>query len=91
MGLGTSKCLIYLYDMFEGVGTYGRWMMRNTTSVQVNIDILSKEDGEQMAFLSDCISPFASLLFANASFINTDPIGKDNFRHKIWSNTDNTR
>ena len=78
-------------NMFEGVGTYGRWMMRNTTSVQVNIDILSKEDGEQMAFLSDCISPFASLLFANASFINTDPIGKDNFRHIIWSNTDNTR
>tara|TARA_B100001013_G_scaffold150032_1_gene89105 strand:- start:910 stop:2199 length:1290 start_codon:yes stop_codon:yes gene_type:complete len=77
--------------LFEKTGTHGHWMMRNTASVQVNIDILSRTDGEQMAFLSDCISPFASLLFANSPFINSDPVQENNFRHTIWANTDNTR
>jgi len=78
-------------NLFKKTGTHGHWMMRNTASVQVNIDILSRADGEQMAFLSDCISPFASLLFANSPFINSDPVEENNFRHTIWANTDNTR
>ena len=77
--------------LFEKTGTHGHWMMRNTASVQVNIDILSRTDGEQMAFLSDCISPFASLLFANSPFINSNPVQENNFRHTISANTDNTR
>ena len=53
-----------------------KWMMRNTASVQVNIDILTKHDGEQMAFISDCISPFVSLLFSNSPYINSEPVEK---------------
>ena len=78
-------------NMFTKTGTLGRWMMRNTTSVQVNIDIISKNDGEEMAYLSDCLSPFASLLFANAPIINSELARDENFRYKIWSNTDNLR
>ena len=78
-------------NIFDKIGIYGKWMMRNTASIQVNIDIFSKDDGEQMAFISDCISPFVSLLFANAPFVNANPIGEDNFRHKIWKNTDRSR
>jgi len=78
-------------NLFEKTGTHGHWMMKNTASVQINIDILSRVDGEQMAFLSDCINPFASLLFANSPFINSDPVEENNFRHTIWANTDNTR
>ena len=78
-------------NIFDKIGIYGKWMMRNTASIQVNIDIFSKDDGEQMAFISDCISPFVSLLFANAPFVNANPIGEDNFRHKIWQNTDRSR
>ena len=78
-------------NLFAKTGRYGKWMMRNTASVQVNIDILTKHDGEQMAFISDCISPFVSLLFSNSPYINSEPVGENNFRHKIWSQTDSDR
>ena len=86
-----SPKYILMNNLFEKTGSHGNWMMRNTASIQINVDILSKEDGEQMAFLSDCISPFASLLFANAPFIKSDPAGEKNYRHIIWSNTDKNR
>ncbi|SVE51837.1 uncharacterized protein METZ01_LOCUS504691, partial [marine metagenome] len=40
-----------MHELFLRTGKHGPWMMRNTTSVQVNIDILSKTDAEEMAFL----------------------------------------
>jgi glutamate--cysteine ligase len=86
-----SPKYILMNNLFEKTGSHGNWMMRNTASIQINMDILSKDDGEQMAFLSDCISPFASLLFANAPFIKSDPVSEKNYRHIIWSNTDKNR
>ena len=86
-----SPKYILMDNLFEKTGTHGNWMMRNTASIQINIDIFSKEDGEQMAFLSDCISPFVSLLFANAPFIKSNPAGEKNYRSIIWSKTDKNR
>ena len=37
-----------MHELFIQTGKYGPWMMRNTTSIQVNIDILSKTDAEEM-------------------------------------------
>ena len=82
---------LLMNNLFAKTGSHGNWMMKNTASIQINMDIFSKEDGEQIAFLSDCISPFASLLFANSPFIESHPIGEKNYRHIIWSNTDNSR
>ena len=41
----------------ERRGTLGKWMMRNTASIQVNYDITSAQDLEEMVFVADCLHP----------------------------------
>jgi glutamate--cysteine ligase len=77
--------------MFINTGKLGQWMMRNTSSIQINIDFSSKEEAERMAYVADCISPIASILFANSPFWKGVSSGSENLRYKIWSNTDNFR
>ena len=55
-------------DMFKKTGSLGQWMMRNTTSLQLNVDYLNEEDANEMAFIADAIQPLASILFSNAPF-----------------------
>lgn len=80
-----------MHHRFQHTGSHGPWMMRNTTSVQVNIDLLSREDAEIMAFLSDTLQPFAALLFANSPFMSGKPVGKRNLRAWVWDHTDPSR
>jgi len=80
-----------MHRRFQHTGTHGLWMMRNTASVQVNIDLLSREDAEIMAFLSDILQPFMALLFANSPFMAGKPAGKRNLRAWIWNHTDPSR
>ena len=47
-------------------GTMGKWMMRCTSSIQVNIDASTERDMEEMVFIADCINPIASYLFSNS-------------------------
>jgi glutamate--cysteine ligase len=75
----------------EQNGTMGKWMMRNTTSVQVNFDITSERDLEDMTFVADCLQPVCAYFFANSPFRNGQPTGTENIRNVIWENTDNTR
>ena len=77
--------------MFAKTGKLGQWMMRNTSSIQINIDFSSREEAERMAYITDCLSPIASLLFANSPFWNSEPSGNQNLRYKIWNNTDSSR
>lgn len=78
-------------EWFKKSGNHGPWMMRNTTSVQVNIDITSKDEAELLAWLSDAIEPFCALLFANSPFMSGKPAGLNNLRYDIWEDTDKTR
>ena len=78
-------------DHMEKVNTHGKWMMRNTASIQVNIDITGKEDAEKMGFLADCLHPVCAYLFANSPFYKNEPAGKKNIRNIIWEQTDNHR
>ena len=80
-----------MHELFLRTGKYGPWMMRNTTSVQVNIDILSKTDAEEMAFLADCLNPFCVLLFANGPFMAGKPAKNSNNRYNFWNDTDPSR
>ncbi len=77
--------------MFIKTGELGQWMMRNTSSIQINIDFSSKEEAEKMAYIADCVSPLASILFANSPFWKGTVAGKNNLRYQIWNNTDNSR
>ena len=80
-----------MHELFMRTGKHGPWMMRNTTSIQVNIDILSKTDAEEMAFLADCLTPFSVLLFANGPFMDGKPANNSNNRYNFWNDTDPSR
>ena len=78
-------------NCFRKVGNHGPWMMRNTTRVQVNLDISSKDEAERLAWLSDVLEPFCALLFANSPFMNGQITNNNNKRYDIWSDTDPSR
>ena len=80
-----------MHELFIRTGKHGPWMMRNTTSIQINIDILSKKDAEEMAFIADCLTPFCALLFANGPFMAGKPAKNYNHRYNIWNDTDPSR
>jgi len=77
-----------MHNEFIKHAKYGPWMMRNTTSVQLNIDFTSEKEANEMAYVADAIQPLVSILFSNAPFIKNEPVGNANMRWKIWSNTD---
>lgn len=78
-------------ERFQSTGSHGSWMMRNSASVQVNIDLTDKNDGAEMAFVADCLQPFCSFLFSHSPFIKGRNAGKNNLRIQIWNDTDCTR
>jgi glutamate--cysteine ligase len=80
-----------MHNEFIKKAELGPWMMRNTTSIQLNIDFTSEEDANEMAYIADSIQPLVSILFSNAPFIKNEPVGNTNMRWKIWSNTDPSR
>jgi len=75
----------------EKNGLLGKWMMRNTASIQVNYDISSENDLEEMVFIADCLHPICAYLFSNSPFKNKKITGDKNTRNIIWENTDKTR
>ena len=77
--------------MFSETGELGPWMMRNTASIQINIDFSSREEAERMAYVADCITPLASILFTNSPFWKGKLAGNINLRYKIWNDTDGSR
>ena len=77
-----------MHNEFIKHAKLGPWMMRNTTSVQLNIDFTSEKDANEMAYIADAIQPLLSILFSNAPFIKKQAVGNLNMRWKIWSNTD---
>tara|TARA_Y100000746_G_scaffold231212_1_gene244469 strand:+ start:844 stop:2139 length:1296 start_codon:yes stop_codon:yes gene_type:complete len=80
-----------MHNLFKSTGKLGPWMMRNTASIQINIDYTSEQDANEMAFVADAIQPLISILFSNAPFIKGKKVNSKNLRWKIWSNTDSSR
>ena len=78
-------------NRFEDNGTMGKWMMRNTASIQVNLDVINDNDLEEMVFVADCLHPIAAYLFANCPYQKGKSTGLNNIRNIIWENTDNVR
>jgi len=75
----------------EKKGTLGKWMMRNTSSIQINYDIKSEKDLEETMYIFDCLHPVLSYLFCYSPFRNGEIIHDLNFRNHIWENTDGDR
>jgi len=78
-------------DLFKKTGSLGPWMMRNSTSTQINLDFTDQREAEEMAFISDCIQPLAAILFSNVPYKNSQKTGNENSRYNIWLDTDPAR
>jgi len=75
----------------EENGSLGKWMMRNTCSIQINYDIKSRKDLEESVYILDCLHPVLSFLFSHSPFHKGEAIGNLNLRNHIWENTDDSR
>ena len=78
-------------ENMEENGSLGKWMMRNTCSIQINYDIRSKKDLEESIYILDCLHPVLSFLFSNSPFYKGEVVGNLNLRNHIWENTDDSR
>ena len=75
----------------EEKGSLGRWMMRNTCSIQINYDIKNEKDLEESVYILDCLHPVLSFLFSHSPFYKGEAIENLNLRNHIWENTDDSR
>jgi glutamate--cysteine ligase len=75
----------------EKNGSMGKWMMRNTASVQINIDFVNEKELEEIVYVADCVNPISAYLFSNSPLINGEKVKNKNIRNIIWENTDNVR
>ena len=91
VGLINEKKYQLMNEYLSQSGSMGKWMMRNTASIQINLDTTDSENMEVIAFISDCINPIASYLFANSPFKQLKPTGVQNMRQLIWNDTDQLR
>ncbi|MFQ6673309.1 MAG: glutamate-cysteine ligase family protein, partial [Fidelibacterota bacterium] len=86
-----SKKYQLMYRVFAALGESGSWIMKNSTSVQVNLDYASLEEASRLAYIVDCLQPFLSLIFANSPFLNGRTTGERNIRIEAWDRTDPSR
>lgn len=86
-----QKKYLLMNDNMSKKGSLGKWMMRNTSSIQINYDIIDVADLEVVTYILDCIHPVTSYLFSNSPFLEREPNGDLNLRNHIWENTDDDR
>ena len=73
------------------VGTLGQRMMKQTATVQVNIDYDSERDAMHKLRIGMGLAPLLTAMFANSPLSDGDLNGYLSFRGHIWTDTDNAR
>ena len=73
------------------VGTLGQRMMKQTATVQANIDYSDERDAMRKLRVGLGISPLVNAMFANSSVSDGDLNGYMSFRGHIWTDTDAAR
>jgi glutamate--cysteine ligase len=73
------------------VGTLGHRMMKQTATVQVNIDFDGEDDAMAKCRLGMGLSPILTAAFANSSISDGAPNGYMSYRQHIWTDTDRAR
>lgn len=77
---------------FAKVGPYGQRMMRQTCTVQVNLDFGPDEDTLARRYLaSELMAPFVAGIFANSPVVDRKPSGIRGFRTRVWRHADPSR
>jgi len=73
------------------VGTLGHRMMKQTATVQANIDFESERDAMQKLRVGMGVAPIVNAIFANSPFVDGDLSGHLSFRGHVWTDTDRAR
>ncbi|MDG2308092.1 MAG: glutamate--cysteine ligase [Candidatus Binatia bacterium] len=75
----------------QKVGSYGQRMMKQTATVQVNLDYHSEQDAMKKMRISTALAPVMNAIFANSPVCDGRPSGFLSFRGQIWTDTDASR
>jgi glutamate--cysteine ligase len=77
---------------FQRIGTFGRRMMRQTCTVQVNLDFGGDEITLAKRYvLANLLAPFATAIFAYSPYVNNALSGMKSARAEAWRNIDPSR
>ena len=73
------------------VGTLGQRMMKQTATVQANIDFLDEKDAMAKFRTGMGLAPIFIAMFANSPICDGQLNGYRSFREHIWTDTDKSR
>ena len=77
---------------FAAQGVYGQRMMRQTCTIQLNLDFGSSEETLSKRYiLGNLLAPFATATFANSPVLNGKLNGLSSNRGETWQHMDPTR
>lgn len=73
------------------VGSLGQRMMKQTATVQVNLDFSSEKDAIEKMRVATGVGPIINAIFANSPICDGAPNGFLSYRAHIWTDTDPQR
>ena len=73
------------------VGTLGQRMMKQTATVQANIDFLDEKDAMAKFRTGMGLAPVLTAMFANSPICDGELNGYRSYREHIWTDTDRSR
>jgi glutamate--cysteine ligase len=77
---------------FSRISEYGPRMMRQTCTVQVNLDFGADETTLAKRYLlGNLLAPVTTAIFANSPFVDGKDTGMQSFRGRVWRGIDITR
>ncbi len=72
-------------------GDLAHWMMKQTCTIQANMDYTSEADGVDLVRSATLVSPLVNALFANSPMRAGESTGYRSYRGHIWTRTDPDR
>src|SRR5262245_19520223 len=78
-------------DYMPRVGSMGHRMMKQTATVQANIDYADERDAMRKLRIGMATSPIVNAIFANSCISDGGSNGQLSFRGHIWTDTDRAR
>ncbi|MCX6118030.1 MAG: glutamate-cysteine ligase family protein [Proteobacteria bacterium] len=79
-------------DFFSAISPYGPRMMRQTCTVQVNLDFGKNEETMAKRYLASMLlAPFSGAVFNYSAFSSQAYMGMTGLRSKVWRHMDPTR
>jgi len=92
IGLQVDKPRYAAMDQyFTSIGPYGRRMMRQTCSIQINVDMGGADRTPLRWKATNLLAPVLTGLFANSPVADGRPTGFRSFRSYVWQQTDTGR